>query len=281
MSDGMERRRKHPTRRHVILGGCAVAVAGLGIGANSAWSANRKPVLVAAAANLRPVMPALLAAMGEAGVGPVRISFGASGNLARQIAQGAPFEVFMSADRARVSFVAEHRRIEAQAVYARGRLAWVSAAGLGADRETADLAALVAATGDGRVAIGNPEHAPYGMAARAALQSANVWSAIEPRLVFAENVAQAAQFALTGNAAAAITSLSLAQTPELRARLASVTIAEALYPPIEQEIALLAAASDAARAVYAFMVSAAGARIFAEAGYAVPSPAKPTKPSKS
>ncbi|MEL6873728.1 MAG: hypothetical protein AAFO62_13255, partial [Pseudomonadota bacterium] len=83
MSDGMERRRKHPTRRHVILGGCAVAVAGLGIGANSAWSANRKPVLVAAAANLRPVMPALLAAMGEAGVGPVRIiAHSMGGNVA-------------------------------------------------------------------------------------------------------------------------------------------------------------------------------------------------------
>ena len=124
--------------------------------------------------------------------------------------------------------------------YATGRLALVVPEGspLKLDGELADLAAAVA---DGRVrrfAIANPEHAPYGRAAREALQKAGAWDAIQDRLVLGENVAQAAQFAVSGSAQGGIVALSLARSPDVQGRARFVAIPERMHAPLVQRMAL-------------------------------------------
>ena len=147
--------------------------------------------LVAAAADLRFALDEIAADFKRATGHDVRIVYGSSGNFRRQIAEGAPFELFLSADEAYVLALArEGFMVDDGVAYAIGRLALVVPAGspLKLDGELADLAAAVA---DGRVrrfAIANPEHAPYGRAAREALQKAGAWDAIQGRLVLGENV---------------------------------------------------------------------------------------------
>ncbi|MDZ4799884.1 MAG: molybdate ABC transporter substrate-binding protein [Bryobacteraceae bacterium] len=149
-------------------------------------------LLVAAASDLSPLEKALKAAMPGC---DVRISFGSSGMLAQQIRSGADFDVFLAADRR----FAEGLGGEL-VVYARGRIALWSSKGLKwEDLGRAD-----------RVAIANPALAPYGRAARQALERRGLWKGLEARIVFSENIRQAWQFARTGNVDAAIVSWSLA-----------------------------------------------------------------------
>ncbi len=141
----------------------------------------------------------------------VRIAYGSSGNFRRQIAQGAPFELFLSADEGFVFALAKQGfTLDDGALYAIGRLALVVPAGspLKLDGELRDIAAAVA---DGRLrkfAIANPEHAPYGRAAEEALRRAGaVGRASAGHLVLGENVSQAAQFATSGSAQGGIFAL--------------------------------------------------------------------------
>ena len=145
----------------------------------------------------------------------VQLSFGSSGNFARQIMQGAPFDIFMSADESYVERLADQGHTQDKGVrYARGRIVLFTSAAASIDP---DWAALRAAVADGRLrhfAIPNPEHAPYGRAAREALNHANVWAALEKNIVLGENASQAAQFVFSGAAQAAILPYSLALAPQ-------------------------------------------------------------------
>lgn len=139
----------------------------------------------------------------------VVFSFGSTGLLARQLSEGAPYDVFAAAN---VSFVDDVVKAGAcdgatRAMYARGRIVvWSGNAVQPAPKSLADL-------GDGRfvkLAIANPDHAPYGRAARQALEASGLWDTLRPRLVYGENILQTLQFAETGNAEAAFAALSLA-----------------------------------------------------------------------
>jgi molybdate transport system substrate-binding protein len=145
----------------------------------------------------------------ESGVRPV-FTFGSSGLLARQIQAGAPLDVFAPADRTFVDQVIASGDCDAgtRTVYGRGRLVvwWPSGSRVSPPSGVAELAA----TRFSRIAIANPEHAPYGRAAREALTATGAWTAVGPRLVFADNVQQALQFAATGNADVALVALALA-----------------------------------------------------------------------
>lgn len=169
--------------------------------------APRPPLAVAAAADLSGVLEPLgLAHEQERGV-HVAFTFGASGLLERQLEQGAPFDLFLSADTAFAEKAAAAGACDGAtlAPYARGRLALWQPAGAKPIEDLAELAQL------SRVAIANPETAPYGRAARQALERANVFQALREKLVLAENVRQALQVAQSGNAEAAIVSLPLAR----------------------------------------------------------------------
>ncbi|HEX6829580.1 MAG TPA: molybdate ABC transporter substrate-binding protein, partial [Burkholderiales bacterium] len=160
---------------------------------------------VAAAADLAFALPEIAAAFKRDTGREVKISFGSSGNFARQIAEGAPFELFLSADERYVEQLRGQDRTEGTgALYGVGRIVLFVPGGspVTPDPELRDLAA---AAGDGRLkklAIANPEHAPYGRAAQEALTRAGLWEKVKQRLVLGENASQAAQFATSGGAQA-------------------------------------------------------------------------------
>lgn len=162
----------------------------------------RAEILVAAAADMQPLENQLVKAFSGA---KVTFTFGASGSLAQQVRNGAPYDVYLSANELFVSQLADSGKLlkDTVQVYAYGRIAlWSKHAQI---RTIGDL--------KGRevkyVAIANPTHAPYGAAAKAALQNQGLWGGLESRIVYGENVEQTLQYAETGSADAAITAWSL------------------------------------------------------------------------
>src|SRR5215207_5354167 len=161
----------------------------------------------------------------------VSFSFAASGALAKQLSQGAPFDLFAAANPTFVDSAVKAGACDgsSKALYARGHVVARS------KRGGAKLTALseLASAAIQHIAIANPDHAPYGKAAREALLAAGVWSAVERKIVHAENVRQALQFAETGNADVAIVALSLVAHDRSGQMLA---IDPALHGPIEQTL---------------------------------------------
>jgi len=194
----------------------------------------KKEIVVGAAADLTPAFEELGREFEqEAGI-HVTFSFGSTGTLTQQIENGAPIDVFAAAN---VEFVDQLEREgliipDTKAMYARGRLTiWTRKEREPAVARIEDLAQPSVA----RVAIANPEHAPYGKAAREALESAGVWAAVEPKIVYGENIRQTMQYAQTGNADVAITALSLSVTSDGRWTL----VPEELHKPLDQALAVL------------------------------------------
>jgi molybdate transport system substrate-binding protein len=200
------------------------------------------------------------------------LTLGASGALFAQLQNGAPYDLFLSADRefpARV-IAAGLGAAEDEKVYAFGALvAWLPP-GSALDLEHQGLRAL-ASPGVRRIAMANPAVAPFGRATEAALRAAGVAAAVKEKLVLGTSVAQAAQFATTGAADVAFLPLSLTLGKEL-ADGRVVPVSEALYPRIEQSGVVLAAARDPAlaRAFLAFVTGEPGRAILARTGYGLP-----------
>jgi molybdate transport system substrate-binding protein len=201
------------------------------------------------------------------------VAFGSSGNFVRQIRQGAPFQMFLSADEEFVRALAEEGLTEGEGdLYAVGRIVILVPRGsrLKPDGTLRDLAA---ALNDGSVekfAIANPEHAPYGRRAEEALRHAGLWDAVEHKLVLGENVSQAAQFALSGAATGGIVAYSLALAPALIERGEYALIPQDWHTPLSQRMVLLKAAGDTARRFYAFVAAPAGRAILKRYGFVLP-----------
>jgi molybdate transport system substrate-binding protein len=228
---------------------------------------------IAAASDLKFALDEV-AARFEASTGRrVTIAYGSSGNFFRQIQQGAPFELFLSADEAFVVKLHDAGfTLDGGAPYAIGRIVLFAPAGspVGVDAEMKDLGAAIA---DGRLkrfAIANPEHAPYGRAAREALQHHGLWQAIEPRLVLGENVSQAAQFAASGSVQAGIFALSLALAPGFANAGRAVVLSEGSHQPLRQRMVLTRRAGETARAFYAFLQQPHARAIFRRYGFTLP-----------
>jgi molybdate transport system substrate-binding protein len=202
-----------------------------------------------------------------------RISYGSSGNFMRQILQDAPFELFLSADEAFVFQLADQgRTIDRGALYASGRIVLFAptASGLRPDAQLADLRAALS---DGRItrfAIANPEHAPYGRAAREALQAAGLWDTVQNRLVLGENVSQAAQFTVSGSAQGGIFAHALALAPAFASAGRYVLLPEQLHQPLRQRMVLTRKAGPTAQAFFAFLQQPAARAIFRRYGFVVP-----------
>ena len=221
-------------------------------------------LLVAAASDTRGVMPKLAAAWEARGGTPVTTTFGSSGKLAAQIANGAPFDVFFSADAGYA------RQVEAAGLaapgtrvkYATGRLMLWAAPGL-------DVARGISLLDDPavmRVAIANPAHAPYGRAAEQALRHARAWDRLQPKLVRGESASQAAQQATAGGAQAALLPRSFAGEPAL-AKGRTWVVPSAWHEPLAQEALVLKRDTPGARAFVAFVTGPAGRRILAANGF--------------
>jgi molybdate transport system substrate-binding protein len=231
-------------------------------------------VRVAAAASMKDALEELGAAFaaGHAGVRVVA-TYGASGTLYAQLSNKAPFDVFLSADTAYPKKLAE-AGLAAEGfprVYARGVLVvWVPK-GSGLDIEHRGLKAL-ADPAVKHVAIANPELAPYGRAAEAAMKAAGVYGAVEPRLVRGENVEQAGQFVESGAADVGVLPRSLAVGAGLRDAGRWVEVDRGLYPAVEHGMMVTAWAGHPAeaRAFCEYVVSEAGREVLARHGFAIP-----------
>ena len=234
-----------------------------------------REVRVAAAADLQFALDAVFAAAGTAaaGIRPV-VVYGSSGSFFAQIENGAPYDLFLSAD-------ADYpRRLAAKGLadgpvflYAVGRVAlWVPA------RSELDIASLgLRALLDPsvrKVAIANPRHAPYGRAAEAAMKSAGVFDAVKGKLVLGENVAQAAHFVESGAAEAGIVALSLAVAPRMRSAGRYVEVPAGSHPRLEQGGIVLKGARhpQAARAVRDALLAPRGREALREYGFFLPAP---------
>jgi molybdate transport system substrate-binding protein len=245
----------------------------LGAAANAQDRATGTGPLIAAASDLRFALDELAVAFRRETGTEVRIVYGSSGNFRRQIAEGAPFELFLSADEAYVIALAgEDKMADAGALYGIGRLALIVPPGSPL-RVDATLADLAAAAQEGRLrkfAIANPEHAPYGRAAQEALTAAGAWATLRPRLVLGENVAQAMQFAVSGSTDGGLVALSLALAPGALGRAAYAVVPEALHRPLRQRMALTRRASPAARSFFGYLQQPASRQVLRRYGFALP-----------
>lgn len=229
--------------------------------------------LVAAASDLRFALPEIAESFRRETGESVRLAFGSSGNFARQIRQGAPFEVYLSADEAYVLALASDGLTRDEGtVYAVGRLAIVVPPGspLAQDRSLDGLARALGDAQISRFAIANPEHAPYGRRAREALERRGLWEALQPVLVLGENVAQAAQFAASGSADGGIVALSLALAPSVAARADYGLIPEKWHSPLRQRMVLLKNAGRSAERFYDYLRSARARELLGRHGFAAP-----------
>ncbi|MFP5379268.1 MAG: molybdate ABC transporter substrate-binding protein [Vicinamibacteria bacterium] len=241
----------------------------------AATAAAQAPPRVAAAADLRVALTELAARFEAAGQGRVSLVFGASGTLARQIVDGAPFELFLSADEAYVrQVVAARRAPDEGTLYAVGRLALFAPSGspLRVDAECAGLRQLVGGTRPFRFAIANPAHAPYGRAAEAVLRHHGLWTALQPSLVLGENVAQAAQFAAGGSTVGGLIAHALAIAPPLARQGTHTLIPAAHHPPLRQRLVLLAGAGSVSRRFRDFVLGQEGRGLLARYGFGPPPP---------
>lgn len=228
-----------------------ITVAAIGVAACCAAVA-QTPLRLAAAADLEPVLPPILEQFRQATGTRVEATYQASATLTTQIENGAPFDVFLSADLSYPQrLIGEHvadggsANAAAPLVYARGTLVlWT--------RKDAALPPpslkLLRSPALRRLAIANPDRAPYGRAAVAALTGLNLYDRLKPRLVTAGNIAQAAQYVDSGNADAGLISLTSALTPRLAANGSYFVMPRGLYPPIEQGAAIISRSSQRAAA---------------------------------
>ncbi len=229
--------------------------------------------MIAAASDLQYALPQVAAAFARAGGRPVKLTFGSSGNFVRQIAQGAPYELFFSADEAYVRDL--HQRgftLDAGALYAIGRLVLFVPNGspVKADAQLNDVAAALADGRLKRIAIANPEHAPYGRAARAVLMNRGLWQKAQGHLVLGENISQAAQFAASGSAQAGLLAYSLVVASRMQQAGTHVLLPAEWHAPLRQRMVLLKGAGETARQFYAFAQSPPARTLFEKYGFTLP-----------
>jgi molybdate transport system substrate-binding protein len=247
---------------------------GLGLSLGLVQPVNAQtPPTIAAAADLKFALEDI-AGKYKADTGQdLKIAYGSSGNFTRQIIEGAPFDLFFSADEAFVFQLADAGKTADRGVlYAEGRIVLFAPKGstLKVDDAFKDLRAALA---DGRLqkfAIANPEHAPYGKAASQALKNQGLWDSIEPKLVLGENVAQTAQFASSGSTQGGIFAYALALSPAVSALGDYVLIPAEWHDPLRQRIVLMTTASDTAKAFYAYIQTPASRAIFRKYGFTLP-----------
>ncbi|WP_338072041.1 molybdate ABC transporter substrate-binding protein [Billgrantia bachuensis] len=217
----------HPFRR--LLAGMATFALSLVL---TAAQASEAPMRIAAASDLRFALEEILETFAaDHPEHPVEIVYGSSGRFRSQIENGAPFDLYFSADIAYPRALEEAGHAASEVIpYAEGRIVLWSD-GLDASELTLDS---LRDERFRRIAIANPRHAPYGARAREALIASGLWETLEPRLVFGENIAHTMQLVQSGAAEVGIIALALARNPAMLDRGSYYLIDEALHAPLEQ-----------------------------------------------
>jgi molybdate transport system substrate-binding protein len=224
--------------------------------------------LVAVAASVQRAMEEIAPAWMRSTGHQLRITYGSSGNFVRQIQQGLPVELFLSADESFAFRLADAGLTRGRgAIYASGRLALLLAkdTAIALDPQLQGLKAGWASVH--KFAIANPELAPYGRAAREVLQAVGLWEAAQGKLVLGENVAQATQFVTTGSAQAGLTALSLLVGNEAAGLGRYLALSGSLHGPLLQRMVLLKQASPAAAALYEYLQSGPAKAVLMRHGF--------------
>jgi len=251
--------------------GCAIALLAV-VTAAATISAQGRPI-VAAASDLNFALTEIADQFAREQNQRVALVFGSSGTLARQVRDGAPFELFLSADEAFVEeLVGVGLTRDRGTLYAVGRIVLFAPTGSPLNPQDGfdGLARLLVSGRVTRFAIANPEHAPYGRAAEAALRKRGVWNDLQPRLVLGENVSQAAQFATTGNTVGGIIAYSLALAPNLQNRGTYALIPDADHSPLRQRMVLLKRAGSVVERFYRYLQDAPARAILERYGFTLP-----------
>jgi molybdate transport system substrate-binding protein len=230
---------------------------------------------VAAASDLKFALTELAKSFTAVTKIEIDLQFGSSGNFAQQIRQGLPLDLFLSADEAYIASLAESGLTLGQgALYATGRLALLlpknSAIRLPKTESEARSNFAIQLLALRKFAIANPEHAPYGRAAREALQNLGLWEQLQPKLVMGDNISQATQFVTSGAAQAGITALSLAMAPEVATLSDAYWLLPAsLHTPLKQRMVVLKSAHPTAKALFDYLQTPAAKAVLAKYGFSV------------
>jgi len=231
-----------------------------------------RQIRVAAASDLQTVMPHIAKTFAELTQTAVDVSYGSSGNLFAQIQNGAPFDLFFSADDEFPAKLIQAGLAEPRSatVYGVGSLVLWMPADAKCDPQAAGWNCLLSAA-VAKVAIANPAHAPYGRAAVAALQAAHVYDQVHTKLVLGENISQAAQFVQSGNAQAGILASSQVRSAAMR-NGKQWEVPQDNYPPIEQTVVVLKAAKEktAAQDLVKFVTAGPGRTVLEQFGFRTP-----------
>lgn len=236
-----------------------------------ALPAQAEKITIAAAADLKFAMDEIVAAFKTTNPSDeFNVVYGSSGKFRTQIRQGAPYDLYFSAD---INFARELAKDGFSAsevnAYAFGRIVLWRAS---MDASKLSLASL-ADKNISRIAIANPQHAPYGKRAEEALRAAGMWERVEPKLVYGENIAHTAQFVQTGNAQVGIIALALAVNPELASKGGYWLIPDKLHEPLEQGyiVTKRAEGSVLAKRFAEYMGSKAARTVMSKYGFVLPS----------
>ena len=236
------------------------------------------PVRVAAASSLQFMLADIGRAFSADGGEALQISYGSSGNLTRQIMRGAPFDVFFSAARVYVQKLADQGLLRgAPRVYARGRLVLFipERSSLRADDTLQTLAEAAVQGRLRRLAIANPAHAPYGLAAQQTLQALGLAGVLGDKLVLGENAAQTTQFALTGAVDAALIPRAMVSVPEVRDRGRYMLVPEQLHAPLDQYLVVVDDGNPQVGEFVRLMASTRASEILERYGFEVAGPVPP------
>ena len=262
-------------RRASVIGLRVVIAIVLAILAWNPGQANAGEITIAAASDLTFAFKDLTAQFQQQTGNSVKLSYGSSGNFFSQIQSGAPYDLFFSAD------VDYPKKLEAAGLteagtlyeYATGKLAlWVpTASALDLKRGLA----VLTDTSIRKIAIANPQHAPYGRAAVAAMQHGGIYEQVKTKLVLGENISQAAQFVESGNADIGVLALSLAVAPAMKEKGRYVEVPAEDYPAIIQAAVILKSSHDkeTAQAFLKFIKAPASLALMSQYGFTVPNQA--------
>jgi molybdate transport system substrate-binding protein len=248
------------------------AVAALFLIASLARAAQAEELTIAAAADLTFAFKDVAAKFQEQTHDTAKMSYGSSGNFFAQIQNGAPFDMFFSADIGYAKKLEDAGLAEPGSLYeyAVGKIVlWAP------NNSQLDVSKGLAVLQDPsikKIAVANPEHAPYGRAAVAAMRHDNLYDQIKSKIVLGENISQTAQFVQSGNADIGIIALSLALAPSMKDKGKYFEIPAADYPPIEQAVVIVKSSKkkETAQKFLAFMKTPATVSLMQSYGFAVP-----------
>ena len=226
---------------------------------------------VAVAANMKDAFAQINTAYKAAGNSDIRIVYGSSGNFTAQIMNGAPFNLFISADEHfPIELSKKGKTIDEGLVYAIGKLAIISknSARMSLANDKTEL--MRAINKANKIAIAKPELAPYGKAAIEYLKAEGLWDIAKDKLIYGDNIGIATMYVVTGAADLGFTALSLAKSAEVTKETQFILVNSKLYEPIKQRMVLIKGAPPEATALYQFMQSPAAKLILQKYGYSTP-----------